>query len=341
MDFSTAIHVYEHFLNIDESLQLSINDYPDVDKIQYHSEHEVEFTYYDFVYKDHLEIRAMLDESNITNLDAHYMLKKFIQKFIESKSERSKNQLSKPFTYDSYLILADEEQEDEDESHSNYFMETIVDMIEYPQYLFEFIAEFGTFNVNPKYAKYPYKQIENNGQLPYIIASYLSHLPFKIYAHKIDYDVKFTSYQEVIEWQNNYYKFLADNRCLDMFLRLRDLAHTFISQIKTLNDINIDLGFDFYQMQKELSFRNDKLAFLSSNQENVAPELIVAHYVWNYIYLQDNDLNQSLSHSSKVPLVLKYFKGLPKDQRFIDRITNITTPREQKNYNWKDFFSKD
>ncbi len=203
MDFSTAIHVYEHFLNIDESLQLSINDYPDVDKIQYHSEHEVEFTYYDFVYKDHLEIRAMLDESNITNLDAHYMLKKFIQKFIESKSERSKNQLSKPFTYDSYLILADEEQEDEDESHSNYFMETIVDMIEYPQYLFEFIAEFGTFNVNPKYAKYPYKQIENNGQLPYIIASYLSHLPFKIYAHKIDYDVKFTSYQEVIEWQNN------------------------------------------------------------------------------------------------------------------------------------------
>lgn len=340
MDFSTAIHVYEHFLSIDESLQLSVNDYPDIDAIERNSENEIEFTYYDFLYKDHLKIRAILNESSITNLDAHYMLKKFVQKFIESKSEQSQSRLSKPFTYDSYLLLADEEQEDEDENHGNYFMETIVNMIEYPQYLFEFIAEFGTFNINPKYKKYPYKQIENNGQLPYIIALYISHLPLKLYAHKIDYDVKFTSYKEVIEWQNNLYKFLADNRCLDMFLRLRDLAHTFIGQIKILDDINVDLGFDFHQMQKELSFRNAKLAFLDSNQENVAPELIVAHYVWNYIYLQTNDLNQNLSHSSKVPLVLKHFKGLPKDQRFIDRITTITTPREQKNYDWGKFFNK-
>lgn len=336
MDFSTAISVYEHFLSIDESLQLSINDYPDIDAIERNSEDKVEFTYYDFVYRDHLNIRAFLNESCITNLDAHYMLKKFIQKFIESKHEQSQSQLSKPFTYDSYLLLADEE--DEDEGHSSYFMEIIVNMIEYPQYLFEFIAEFGTFNINPKYEKYPYKQIENNGQLPYIIASYISHLPFKIYAHKIDYDVKFTSYQEVIEWQNNFYKFLADNRCLDMYLRLRDLAHTFIGQIKTLHDINVDLGFDFYQMQKELNFRNNKLAFIDSSQADIAPELIVAHYVWNYIYLEDNDLNQNLSHSSKVPLVLKNFKDLPKDQRFIDRITAITTPREQKNYNWSGFF---
>ncbi|AOY43626.1 hypothetical protein AOT82_1247 [Psychrobacter sp. AntiMn-1] len=91
-------------------------------------------------------------------------------------------------------------------------------------------------------------------------------------------------------------------------------------------------------MQKELSFRNNKLAFIDSSQANIAPELIVAHYVWNYIYLEDNDLNQNLSHSSKVPLVLKHFKDLPKDQRFIDRITAITTPREQKNYNWSGFF---
>lgn len=338
MDFSTAIHVYEHFLNIDENVQLSVNDYPNIDAIEHDSENEIEFTYYDFVYKDHLEIREILSESSITNLDAHYMLKKFIQKFIESKSERSQSRLTKPFTYNSYLLLADEEKEDEDEGHSNYFMESIVSMIEYPQYLFEFIAEFGTFNINSKYEKYPYKQIENNGQLPYIIASYMSHLPFKFYAHKVDYDIKFTSYQEAIEWQNTFYKFLADNRCLDMYLRLRDLTHTFIGQIKAFNDVNVDLGFDFYQMQKELSFRNNKLAFLDSSQANIAPELIVAHYVWNYIYLEDNDLNQNLSHSSKVPLVLKNFKNLPKDRRFIDRITAITTPREQKNYNWSGFF---
>ncbi|WP_352337210.1 hypothetical protein [Psychrobacter sp. 16-MNA-CIBAN-0192] len=98
MDFTTAIHVYEHFLNIDESLQLSVNDYPDIDAIERNSENEIEFTYYDFVYKDHLNIRAILNESGITNLDAHYILKKFIQKYIESKSERSQSQLLKPFT---------------------------------------------------------------------------------------------------------------------------------------------------------------------------------------------------------------------------------------------------
>lgn len=338
MDFSTNIHVYEHFLNIDESVQLSVNDYPDIDAIEYNSEYEIEFTYYDFVYKNHLEIRTILDESGITNLDAHYMLKKFIQKFIESKSERSQSRLTKPFTYDSYLLLGDEEQEDEDEAHSNYFMETIADMIEYPQYLFEFIAEFGTFNTNPKYPKYPYKHIENHGKMPYILASYISHLPFKFYAHRVDYDIEFTSYQEVIEWQNTFYKFLADNRCLDMYLRLRDLAQNFMSRIKMLDEINIDLGFDFYQMKKELGFRNNKLAFIDPTQANIAPELIVAHYVWNYIYIEDNNLNPNLSHSSKVPLVLKNFKNLPKDQRFIDRVTAITTPREQKNYNWSGFF---
>ena len=111
-----------------------------------------------------------------------------------------------------------------------------------------------------------------------------------------------------------------------------------MSRIHTLDEINIDLGFDFYQMQEELSFRNAKLAFIDSDQANIAPELIVAHYVWNYLYSEDNDLNRNLSHSSKVPLALKHFKNLPKDQRFIDRITAITTPREQKNYNWNSFF---
>lgn len=340
MDFPTAISVYEHFLYIDESLELSVSDYPDINLIERNSVNEIEFTYYDFVYKDYLEIRSILSESSITNLDAHYMLKKFIQKLIESSSERSQAQLSQPFTYDSYLSLANEEIEDE-ENHGSYFMEIITNMVEYPQYLFEFIANFGTFNVNPKYKKYPYNHIENHGKLPYVIASYISYLPFKIYAHKIDYDVKFTSYQEVIEWQNNFYKFLADNRGLEAHLRLRDLAHAFISKIKTLDDINIDLGFDFHKMQNELSFRNSKLAFIDSNQENIAPELIVAHYVWNYIYLEKNNFNQNLSHSSKVPLVLKHFKFLPKDKRFVDRITAITTPREQKNFDWGDFFSKD
>lgn len=333
MDISTAISVYEHFLYIDESLKLSVDDYPDIDS----KEDDIEFTYYDFVFKDYLPIRMMLSESNVTNLDAHYILKKFVETLINSKSERSKSRLSEPFTYNDYLFLADEEEEDID-GHFSYLIDIITDIIEYPQYLFEFIAEFGTFNTNPKYPKYPYKHIENHGKIPYILASYISHLPFKIYSHKVNYDTTFTSYQEVIEWQNNFYKFLADNRALDTFLRLKDLAQNFISRIQTLDEINVDLGFDFYQMQKELDFRNNKLAFIDSSQANIAPELVVAHYVWNYIYLEDNNLNQNLSHSSKVPLVLKNFKNLPKDQRFIDRITAITTPREQKNYNWSGFF---
>lgn len=337
MNTSTAISVYEHFLYINESLQLSVNDYPDIDAIWRSADDQTEFTYYDFVFRDHLNIRTILAESNITNLDAHYILKKFIETLINSKSERSKSRLSKPFTYDDYLFLADEEEEDID-GHFSYLIDIIVNIIEEPQYLFEFIAEFGTFNITPKYAPYPYKHIENHGKIPYVLAAYISHLPFKIWSHKIDYDIKFTSYKEAEEWQNEFYKFLADNRALEMFLRLKDLAEVFISRIKTLDNINVDLGFDFYQMQKELNFRNNKLAFIDSSQANIAPELIVAHYVWNYIYLEDNDLNQNLSHSSKVPLVLKHFKGLPKDQRFIDRITAITTPREQKNYNWSGFF---
>lgn len=339
MDISIAMSLYDNFLYIDESLQLSVNDYPNIDLIEYSLNNEIEFTYYDFIFKDHLNIRAILAENNITNLDAQYILKKFIETLIESQSERSKSKLSKPFTYNDYLSLANEEEKNI-EGHSEYFMGIIINIIEHPQYLFEFIAEFGSFNLNSKYQKYPYKHIENHGKIPYIIASYISHLPFKIWAHEVDYNVRFTSYKEAEEWEKEFYKFLADNSSLDMFLRLRDLTHGFISRIKTLNDINLDLGFDFYQMQKELSLRSDKLAFIDDNQENTAPELIVAHYVWNYIYLQKNDLNPNLSHSSKVPLVLKHFQDLPKDKRFVDRITTITTPKEQKNYDWKDFSIK-
>lgn len=333
MDTGSAISVYEHFLYIDESLKLSVDHYPDIDSM----EDDIEFTYYDFVFKDYLPIRMMLSESNITNLDAHYILKKFVETLINSNSERSKSRLLKPFTYNDYLRLADEEEE-KIEGHLSYLIDLTTNIIEHPQHLFEFIAEFGTFNTKPKYPQYPYKHIENHGKIPYILASYISHLPFKICSHKVNYATTFTSYQEVIEWQNSFYKFLADNKALDMFLGLKDLAQNFISRIQTLDEINIDLGFDFYQMQKELSFRNNKLAFIDSSQENIAPELIVAHHVWNYIYLEDNDLNQNLSHSSKVPLVLKRFQNLPKDKRFIDRITAITTPKEQKNYNWSDFF---
>ena len=333
MDTNTAISVYEHFLYIDESLKLSVNDYPEIDSMN----NDTEFTYYDFVFKDYLGTRLTLHENNITDLDAHYILKKFVETLINSQSERSKGRLSKPFTYDDYSFLANEEEEDI-KGHSSYFMDIITNIVEYPQYIFEFIADFGTFNINLKYSKYPYKHIENHGKIPYILATYISHLPFKLYSHKIDYDTTFTSYEEVIEWQNNLYKFLADNRGLDIFLRLKDLALNFMSRIQTLDEINVDLGFDFYQMQKELSFRKNKLAFIDSNQANIAPELIVAHYVWNYIYLEENYLNRNLSHSSKVPLALKYLKNLPKDQRFIDRITAITTPREQKNYNWDSFF---
>lgn len=333
MDISTSISVYEHFLYVDESLKLSVNHYPEIDSRSDNNE----FTYYDFIFKDYLPVRVMLSESNITNLDAHYILKKFIETLINSNTERSKKILAKPFTYDEYLFLADEEEEDI-EGHSSYLIDIFTNIIENPQYLFEFIAEFGTFNTHPKYSRYPYKHIENHGKIPYILASYISHLPLKIYSHKINYDATFTSYQEVIEWQNNLYKFLAENRGLDTFLRLKELAQNFISRIQTLDEINVDLGFDFYQMQKELEFRNNKLAFIDFNQASVAPELIVAHYVWNYIYLEDNILNQNLSHSSKVRLVLKNFKNTPKDQRFIDRVTTITTPREQKNYNWNSFF---
>jgi hypothetical protein len=76
MDTSTAISVYEHFLYIDESLQLSVNDYPDIATIWRSADDQTEFTYYDFVFRDHLNIRTILAESNITNLDAHYILKK-------------------------------------------------------------------------------------------------------------------------------------------------------------------------------------------------------------------------------------------------------------------------
>lgn len=335
MDTSTAISVYEHFLYIDESLKLSVDDYPEINPIN----DDTEFTYYDFVFKDYLGTRLSLHESNITNLDAHYILKKFVETLINSQSERTKSRLSKPFTYDDYLFLANEEEEDV-EGHLSYFMNIITNIIEYPQFLFEFMADFGTFNINLKYSRYPYKHIENHGKIPYILASYISHLPFKVYSHKIDYDTTFKSYQEVIEWQNDFYKFLADNGSLDTFLRLKDLAQNFMSHIHTLNEINIDLGFDFYQMQEELSYRNAKLAFIDSGQENIAPELIVAHYVWNYLYSEENGLNRNLSHSSKVPIALKHFKNLPKDQRFIDRITAITTPREQKNYNWNSFFEQ-
>ena len=81
-----------------KSLQLSVNDYPDIATIWRSADDQTEFTYYDFVFRDHLNIRTILAESNITNLDAHYILKKFIETLINSKSERSKSRLSKPFT---------------------------------------------------------------------------------------------------------------------------------------------------------------------------------------------------------------------------------------------------
>ena len=109
MDTSTAISVYEHFLYIDESLKLSVDDYPEINPIN----DDTEFTYYDFVFKDYLGTRLSLHESNITNLDAHYILKKFVETLINSQSERTKSRLSKPFTYDDYLFLANEEEEDE------------------------------------------------------------------------------------------------------------------------------------------------------------------------------------------------------------------------------------
>ena len=134
MDKSTAISVYEHFLYIDESLKLSVDDYPEIDS----TNSDTEFTYYDFVFKDYLDTRLTLHESNITNLDAHYILKKFVETLINSQSERTKNRLSKPFTYDDYLFLANEEEEDV-EGHLSYFMDIITNIIEYPQFLFEFI----------------------------------------------------------------------------------------------------------------------------------------------------------------------------------------------------------
>ena len=61
-----------------------------------------------------------------------------------------------------------------------------------------------------------------------------------------------------------------------MFLRLKDLAEVFGKSHKDLLDnINVDLGFDFYKMQKELSFRNNNLAFIDSSQANIAPRI---HY---------------------------------------------------------------
>ena len=83
MDISTSISVYEHFLYVDESLKLSVNHYPEIDSRSDNNE----FTYYDFIFKDYLPVRVMLSESNITNLDAHYILKKFIETLINSNTD--------------------------------------------------------------------------------------------------------------------------------------------------------------------------------------------------------------------------------------------------------------
>lgn len=68
------------------------------------------------------------------------------------------------------------------------------------------------------------------------------------------------------------------------------------------------------------------------NHPDYPPELVFASWTWSAIY-QHHEYPR-LSHSRAVEVHLKKH-NIPKDQRFIDRVTTITTPARLKTGDWK------
>ncbi len=331
MDFNIKIHLFEHFIHIDNIYPLSKNHYCVFDD---DIELSSPFTYYEYLYRDIDDYAHQLYESNISNVDAHFMLSEYVKAILLEKIH-SREIIE--YTVNDLLGYQN------DTEYSNNFVDFALERIFYrvsnPLILFKDFY-LGSYSFN---RQYPFDHLQKKFELYAVVASHLSYLPFRAFSRYIDLDKTFYSIDEVKAWEKILFKNLNDSDKLNEFIELRQFVFSTLEKISFLSELYPDLARYIHDMRLENEHLQRKTAFLNPKHPQCAPELIVARYVWDYVYNSDNTINPNLSHTSKVKSALKVISSpalpLPNDMRFVNRIASITAPKEIKNHkDWGKFF---
>lgn len=184
------------------------------------------------------------------------------------------------------------------------------------------------------------------------LSEYFLYLPY--IDQGIDPTIKFKTYEQKQLYKINIYKelLLRDEDDLVNFVdnvqKMSSISEKAQNMVKEISESDIWFGYElpsrrYHYLRKENNLGYDdrkvkrtkealEVLWQDDNHPDYPPELVFASWTWSAIY--QHHKYPRLSHSRAVEVHLKKH-SIPKDQRFIDRVTTLTTPARLKTGDWK------